>query len=118
MKIMNWRTNLGGAIAITGTSLIGAGVLPQLLPASTSHLSAGQLSALWDVAFIGFVLSCVGKGVSSLFAADAAVVKDQITAVATAVDKINKSGSDEDAVKLIKPLLPPAPPTPQPPSTP
>lgn len=112
MKIMNWRTNLGGAIAITGTSLIGVGVLPQLLPTSTNPLSSTHLAVLWWVAVGGFVLSAVGKGVSSLFAADAAVVKDQISTVATAVDLINKSGSDENAAKLIKPLLTTEPPTP------
>lgn len=84
----NWRTNLGGAIAVTGTSLIGIGVLPQLsqLSPSTSVLTPHQLAALWYVALVGFILSGIGKGITSLFAADAAQVKglqDQISNATT-----------------------------------
>ena len=107
--IMNWRTSLGGAIAITGTSLIGVGVLPQLLPASNNPLSHTQLGALWWVALGGFVLSCVGKGVTSLFAADSVAVAKQITTVAAAVDKINQTGPNSDTDHLVKPPTPPTP---------
>lgn len=93
-------------MAITGTSLIGIGVLPQLIPAASNPLTHAQLGALWWVALSGFVLSCIGKGLTSLFAADAVVVKQnaaQITAVAAAVDKINQSGPNSDTDHLVKP---------------
>lgn len=74
----NWRTNLGGAIAITGTTLIGIGVLPQLtqLSPNSNALTTHQLAVLWYVAVVGFVLSALGKGITALFAADAASVKN------------------------------------------
>ncbi len=73
MNTNNWRTNLGGAISVTGTGLIGIGVLSQLsqLSPKTQVLSPEQLAVMWYVALSGFVLSCVGKGVTALFAADA-----------------------------------------------
>jgi hypothetical protein len=96
----NWRTNLGGALSVTGTTLIGAGVL--------GNLSNSQYSAiLWYVALLGFVLSAAGKGLTALFAADAKTVNN----VAAAVDKINALGSDPGAEVLSvtpKPLEPPA----------
>ncbi len=92
----NWRTNLGGAISVLGTSLIGVGVLPQLLqlsPTSASVLSANQLAALWYVALAGFIMSGIGKAITALFAADASALKN----VADAVDNINQKGSDPAA---------------------
>lgn len=78
----NWKTNLGGAIAVTGTGLIAVGVLPQL--------SGTHSDVLWIVALAGFILSCIGKGITALFAADASTVQN----VANAVDKINTTGPD------------------------
>jgi hypothetical protein len=88
----NWRTNLGGAISITGTSLIGIGVLTQLTqlsPDAASMLSPAVYKLMWYAAFVGFVLSAVGKGVTALFAADAKSVKnlqEQINMVPKAID--------------------------------
>jgi len=77
----NWRTNLGGALSVTGTTLIGAGVL--------GNLSQSRYSAiLWYVALAGFILSAAGKGLTALFAADAKTVNN----VAAAVDKVNQEG--------------------------
>jgi hypothetical protein len=69
----NWRTNLGGAISVLGTGLIGISVVPQLAGV------ASKLLLYCTVA--GFVLSAVGKAVTALFAADAksvAVAQTQI----------------------------------------
>ena len=76
----NWRTNLGGAVSVLGTSLIGVGVVPQLAGTSSK--------ALTYMAVAGFVLSAVGKSLTALFAADAAQLKN----VAAAVDQINQQG--------------------------
>lgn len=56
-----------------GNGLAGVGVLSQLsqLSPNTSVLSTSQLHVLWWVALIGFVLKCIGSGVTALFAADA-----------------------------------------------
>lgn len=70
----NWNTNLGGAISVTGTTLIGVGVLAQLTqlsPASATILTDHQVVVLWYVSLVGFVMSAVGKGLTALFAADA-----------------------------------------------
>jgi hypothetical protein len=80
----NWRTNLGGAIAITGTTMIGVGMLSQLtqLSPNSNILTPHQLAVLWYVALVGFILSAVGKGIAFLFAADSKQVQnlqDQIT---------------------------------------
>lgn len=69
----NWRTNLGGAISVLGTSLIGIGIVPQLAGAPSKVL-------LW-VTVVGFILSAVGKFVTALFAADAKVVGELAKAV-------------------------------------
>lgn len=87
----NWRTNLGGAISVTGTSLICIGVLPQLsqLSPTTATLTPHQLAILWYVALSGFILSCIGKGFTALFAADAKQVNDiqnQLAQVPAAID--------------------------------
>jgi hypothetical protein len=84
--IKNWRTNIGGAISVLGTSLIGFGILPQL--------SGAPSKLLTYTAFIGFVLSAIGKAATALFAADAAQVNliasqvaDNTAAIATKVSK-------------------------------
>jgi len=63
MTTTNWRTNLGGAISVLGTSIIGIGVVPQL--------ANGPSNLLLYLTVTGFVLSAVGKAVTALFAADA-----------------------------------------------
>jgi branched-subunit amino acid permease len=82
MTTWNWRTNLGGAISVLGTSLIGFGILPQL--------AGGPSNVLYWVAFAGFCLSAVGKALTAFFAADAAAVgnrMDQIDAHLQSTDK-------------------------------
>ncbi len=85
----NWRTNLGGAISVTGTLLISVGTLTQLTqlsPNTSTMLNPSQLAAMWYVALAGFVLSAIGKGVTALFSADAKVLKEvvaQSNAIAT-----------------------------------
>jgi len=80
----NWRTNLGGAISVTGTLLISVGTLTQLTQLSLNTytlLSPNQLAAMWYVALAGFVLSALGKGFTALFAADStevARIKNQV----------------------------------------
>ena len=79
----NWRTTIGGAVSVLGTSLIAGGILPQLNGAPSKLLTY--------TAFTGFVLSCVGKFLTALFAADAAQVKsrmDQIDAHLQSTDSI------------------------------
>ena len=95
----NWRTNLGGAISVTGTSMIAVGILPQL--------GGLHSNILWWIALVGFILSCVGKGLTALFAADVGTVKN----VAVEVDRINQLGSDPNSV----PLAPNIPVKPNPP---
>ena len=74
----NWRTNLGGAISVTGTTMISIGILTQLtqLSPNTPMPSPGQLKTMWYVALVGFVLSAVGKGFTALFAADSKTLND------------------------------------------
>ena len=83
----NWKTNLGGAISITGTSLIGIGLIPQVADMSHSKV-------LTVIAIVGFCLSAVGKGITALFAADASVVNKMATQIASntiAIEtKVNK----------------------------
>lgn len=106
----NWRTNLGGAISITGTSLIAIGTLSQLtqLSPDTAVLTPHQLRALWYVAVVGFVLSAVGKGVTALFAADATTVKNIQNQLAKVPDAIDSG----DTSQLKKPDTNPPPTTP------
>lgn len=97
----NWRTNLGGAISVTGTSLIGIGVLPQLTqlsPNTSSTLTPHQLAALWYVALAGFILSGIGKGVTALFAADAA----QLKSVQAQLDEVPKAIDSGDTTVLYR----------------
>ena len=77
----NWRTNLGGAISVTGTLLISVGTLTQLTqlsPNTSTLLNPNQLAAMWYVALAGFVLSAIGKGFTALFSADARVLKQVV----------------------------------------
>lgn len=109
----SWRTNLGGAISVTGTSLLAVGILPQLSqfsPSTTINLTPHELDALWFVALAGFVLSGIGKGFTALFAADVTSLKS----VSAEVDRINALGSDPNS----KPLLPEVPVKPNPPIQP
>jgi len=99
---MKSKTNLGGAISVTGTSLIGIGVLTQLsqLSPTTNVLSPHQLAALWYVALAGFIISGIGKGLTAYFSADASEVKDvakKTETVAKAVATINQTGTDSTA---------------------
>jgi class 3 adenylate cyclase len=91
-KIMNknWRTNLGGAVSVTGTTLIGVGVLGNLSPGSHSGV-------LWYIALAGFILSAIGKGLTAVFAADATTVAN----VAAAVDTINQQGANPMAAPAV-----------------
>ena len=82
----NWRTNLGGAISVTGTTLIGVGVLGNMEEGPHSKL-------LWYIAMVGFILSAIGKGFTALFAADASQVKDlsqRVETVESNTTQINK----------------------------
>src|SRR5882757_1131923 len=63
MTTTNWRTNLGGAVSVLGTALLGFSVVPQLAGTSSKFLQALTIT--------GFILSAVGKAVTALFAADA-----------------------------------------------
>jgi hypothetical protein len=85
----HWQTNLGGAVSVTGTTLIGVGVLGNLSPGAHS-------AVLWYIALVGFICSAIGKGLTSLFAADASTVNN----LAASVDRINQEGTS--------PLAPPA----------
>ena len=63
----NWRTNLGGAISITGSVLLGIGLLP----------GVSEIPQSWCKWFIagGIICSAFGKGITALFAADSATVE-------------------------------------------
>ena len=91
----NWQTNLGGAISVTGTALIGIGVI-------TTQTGAPS-KVIVIITVVGFVLSAVGKGLTALFAADAKTVAN----VAAAVDKINALGSDPGSPPAVTPTNPP-----------
>ena len=91
----NWKTSLDGAISITGTTLIGVGVI-------TTQTSIPS-KVIVAITVLGFVLSALGKGITALFAADASTVQN----VAAAVDKINALGSDPgQPPSLTKPPFP------------
>jgi len=82
----NWKTNLGGAVSVTGTTLIGVGVL--------GNMNAGlHSSLLWYVALVGFILSGLGKGLTALFAADASAVKT----LSQRVDVVEQTTADNPA---------------------
>lgn len=75
---MKSKTNLGGAISVTGTTLIGIGVMTQLTQfnPSTNVLTPHQLTVMWYIAVAGFVISAIGKGVTAYASADAKDVDD------------------------------------------
>ena len=83
MSNWNWRTNIGGAISVLGTSLIGFGILPQL--------AGGPSAVLYWVAFTGFCLSALGKALTAFFAADAAQVRSIATQVETNTVNIERN---------------------------
>ena len=88
----NWKTNIGGAISVMGTSLLGIGLLTQLaplLPNSQDAIPPEILRACWWLAFVGFILSAVGKGLASFFAADASTLSNLTKAVQQHADAIN-----------------------------
>ena len=98
----NWRTNIGGAISVLGTSLIGFGVLPQL--------SGVPSPMLTYVAFAGFILSAIGKSLTAFFAADAA----QVQKIAVQVDNntanlVAPGSAPTGAPVAIQPVQPPQP---------
>ena len=81
----NWRTNIGGAVSVLGTSLIGIGLVPQVSGTPSKFLTY--------TAVVGFILSALGKSLTALFAADASTVKN----IAAAVDQINQQGASQSA---------------------
>jgi hypothetical protein len=81
----NWKTNLGGAVSVLGTSLIGIGLVPQVGGTPSKFLTY--------TAVVGFILSALGKSLTALFAADASTVKS----IAAAVDQINQQGASQSA---------------------
>lgn len=103
----NWHTNLGGAIAVTGTTLLAIGTLSQLsqLEPDAAVLSTKQLHVMWYVALVGFVMVAIGKGLTALFAADAAQVKDLQNQLAKVPDAIDSG----DTSQLKKPDNQPVP---------
>jgi hypothetical protein len=71
----NWQTNLGGAFAALGTTLMGIGIIPQL--------SGVPSQTLTYVAIAGFFCNGLGVFFGHLFSADANTVK----ALQTQVDQ-------------------------------
>ena len=45
----HWQTNLGGAVSVTGTTLIGVGVLAQLTQVAPENalLTTSHLTLMW-----------------------------------------------------------------------
>jgi ABC-type enterochelin transport system permease subunit len=101
MTTNNWRTNLGGAISVIGTTLIGVGLIPQLSGLPYKH----QVY----IALIGFVLSGIGKGVTALFAADAKAVAALTGVVQQHADAINLVPNAPLAAKNPVPATPAEP---------
>lgn len=103
----NWKTNLGGAIAVTGTALLGVGVLSQLsqLSPDSTMLTEHQLHVMWYVALAGFIMVAIGKGFAFLFAADASQVQDIQNQLAKVPDAIDSG----DTSQLKKPDNQPGP---------
>jgi len=90
----NWKTNLGGAIAVTGTALMAVGTLSQLsqIDPDAAILSAHQLHVMWYVALVGFIMVAIGKGFAFLFAADASQmqeIQNQLAKIPDAIDSGN-----------------------------
>lgn len=65
MRARNWRTSLGGAVGVAGTSLLGV---------SLCAAFKDEPILFWTI-FSGAILSAVGRGMSAFFAADAKVVE-------------------------------------------
>lgn len=80
MKKRNWRTSLGGAIGIFGTSLIGVGLC--------YHFKDDPV-LYWTI-FAGVILTGIGKAWAALSAADAKVVASLQKSFDT--DHLTKSG--------------------------
>lgn len=80
----NWKTSLGGAVSVTGTTLMGVGVLG-MTGAPDYHSGV-----YWYIALIGFIMSAVGKGLAALFPADASRVRD----LEQRVDSVESEQSD------------------------
>ena len=89
--MINWRTNLGGALGACGTTLTGIGAI--------TAINSTQFPTKWmnGMIIVGVIMSALGKFFGMLFAADAAVVSN----VAKAVDKINQQGADCTAAPAI-----------------
>lgn len=85
----NWRTNLGGALGVLGTALVGVGVVPQLGGSSSKLLTY--------TAIAGFFISAFGKFFHALFAADAKTVADLAETMSGNTDIINKLQSGQGA---------------------
>ena len=62
----NWRTSLGGAIGVFGTTLIGAGVLFHVVEEDVAYKKV-----IFMTVFIGVLLSAAGKAICAFSAADA-----------------------------------------------
>ena len=78
----NYRTNLGGAVSVVGTTLIGVGVMGNMQDGPYSKV-------LWWIALVGFIISAIGKGLTALFAADATTVQDLHSRVVTMENNSN-----------------------------
>ncbi len=81
----SWRTNLGGAIGTLGTGLSGLATAGTVVQFNGS----GNVSKLniYLIA-IGAILSCIGKAVDSLFAADKAEVSKALAEHAAQIIQI------------------------------
>lgn len=93
----NWQTNLGGALGALGSGLVGIGTLTQLsqLSPKTNILEPWQLTAMWWVAFAGFIISGLGKFFTAYYAADAkqleVVRKDTQAQINDLQEKVNQT---------------------------
>ena len=76
MIMTNYKTTIGGAFSVLGTTLIGVGIVPQLAGTPNQWLTY--------CAVAGFVCSALGKFLTALFAADA-------TQLAKLTDQVNNT---------------------------
>lgn len=90
IQMTNWRTNLGGALGVLGTTLIGVGVVPQL--------AGTQSKLLTYTATAGFFISAAGKFFHALFAADAAEVAKATTNIAGLQNDVAQIKGDTAAI--------------------
>ncbi len=86
--MINWRTNLGGAIGTLGTSLAGVGTITSLVQLSNG---GGPNKFVLGCTASGFILGCIGKSVTALFAADA---KDVASVLQEHANQINQLKAD------------------------